>query len=322
MVIGKLKMQSVALLAVSLGCGACFARESSLPLDFSVKPQLFDSEFVTSEEHDSEVSEARLKSGLGLTLASEVLALDVDYEMQSVLKHSAATPANHFSQHIKAVLKSSALNEWFSLDAGLRAATLRRAGGDIYRYKLTPGVSRSLRGLARLSVNYDYLLDKAAAEKAPLENRGYSMLLDGSLQGGRLSWSGRYKTSSTFEDRLVLTKAIEALELKSRYLLRPAMRLELSSAIKHETRYRAAGQDLQTHKRYGAAIAWSPSQRYSLALKVNSLQNSQSDRRDTYGSGTFTWTPRPALELTLDYGHQLVDGSAGLILHTRFDING
>lgn len=322
MVKRKLKLQSTALLVASLGWGACFAQDASLPLNFSVKPQLFDSEFVTSDEDESDVSEARLKSGLGLTLASDVLALDVDYEMQSVLKHSAAAPANHFSQQLKAALKSSALNDWFGLDAGLRAATLRRDGGDIYRYKVTPGVSRSLSGLARLSVNYDYMLDKAAAKKAPLEKRGYSMLLDGSLQGGRLSWSGRYRTSSIFKDRLVLTQAIEALDLKSRYLLRPAMHLELSSAIKHETRFRGAAQDLLIQKRYGAAIAWSPSQSYSLAFKIDSLQKGQRNRRDTFGSGTFTWTPRPALELTLDYGQQLVDGSAGVILHTRFDISG
>ena len=74
--------------------------------------------------------------------------------------------------------------------------------------------------------------------------------------------------------------------------------------------------------RYGAALGWSPSARYILALKVDSLQQLQEQRQEILGSGSISWFPRPDLELKLDYGDQLLQGASGWMLHTRFDLNG
>ena len=68
--------------------------------------------------------------------------------------------------------------------------------------------------------------------------------------------------------------------------------------------------------RYGAALGWSPSARYILALKVDSLQQLQEQRQEILGSGSISWFPRPDLELKLDYGDQLLQGASGWMLHT------
>lgn len=323
MAASTLKNQLFFAWVLSAASAACLGREPALPLNLSITPKLFDSEFVTSASE--EIDEARLHSGLGLKLVSELLAVDVDYKLQSVLKETttanALTP-NALNQQFNAVLKSTALNELFGFDAGIRADTVFRDGRNRYRTKVTPGISRSISDLARFSVNYDYELDKPASKRQPSEKRGYSMLLDGTARGGRLTWSGAYRNASIFEEKLVLTKAVEALDLKSRYLFGPALHVELSSAFRQETLFSGTGQSLLTRQRYGAAFAWSPSEAYSLALKVNSRNDSQSDRRDTYGSGSISWSPRPDLELILDYGDQVAEDDRGWVLHTRFDING
>ena len=328
----KIQRHSILMtsLALCLGSAMSWAQPVGSALNLTIVPQLFDSELLSSES--DQVTRARLHSGLGLSLDSRLFDFELDYRLQGEVKEGAVKPGyalpqqapavNSLSQQFNARLQSTLLNDLFGVDAGVRANTVLLEGGDGYRHKLTPGIARSLSRLARLSVNYDYVLDKPSAQAVEKEGRAYSMVLDGTAQGGRLVWSSSYRNSSEFKDRLVLTRAIEALDLKSRYQLASSMHVELSSALRSETKYAGSTPALLREKRYGAAIAWSPSRQYSLAFKMNTREQEGEARRDTFGSGTVSWTPRPDLQFTLDYGDKTADGAPGWMLHTRFDISG
>ena len=107
---------------------------------------------------------------------------------------------------------------------------------------------------------------------------------------------------------------------KSRYLVNPSLQVELSSAVKHETR--GGATEVSTQRRYGAAFDWKPTRTYSLGFRLSSLEKEGGSRRETTGSGRVSWLPRPDLQFILDYGDQVVSGDAGWMLHTRFDLNG
>lgn len=307
-------------LALGLGGSAAWAQPMAAELNLSVEPQ-----FLQFSKVGDRAAQAQLDPGLGLSLDSHLLAFDVDYTLRGVVRepiHSDFAPApaaNSLSQKFNALLHSDLLNELLGADAGLRADTLLLAGGDSYRYRISPGISRSLSSLAKLSLKYDYVLDKSSQQSLAKEKRGYSMALDGSLQGGRLLWSSRYRSTSEFEDRLVLTRAVEALDLKSRYHLGNWMQVEVSSAFKHERKFSGATEKTARENRYGAALAWD---RYSLGFKLNTRERDGLDRRETFGTGTISWFPRHDLEFTLDYGDRIAGDAPGWLLHTRLDISG
>lgn len=304
---------------LTLGSQLCLSQSLLQPLDLAIQPELFSTEFVA--DGPGQLREAHLKSGLDLSLGEDLLALEVGYKLRG--KAAQAQPAALVSQQIAASLDSGVLDELLDLDLGLEALASFREGGDSYHYQLTPGVTRSFSNLARLQLNYDYVLDKPARQALEQERRGYAMLLDGSARGGRLTWSGSYRNTSVFQERLLLTASTEALELKSRYQLADTFHLELSSALRHETRYGELDPQLSSVKRHAAGLGWSPSVRYALALRLNTLdEDRDQQRQEAFGSGSLSWLPRPGLEFTLDYGEQLIEGSAGWMLHTRFNLNG
>ena len=72
----------------------------------------------------------------------------------------------------------------------------------------------------------------------------------------------------------------------------------------------------------GAGLAWSPSQYYSLAVKLNRRSESRDDDEYIFGSGVFSWYPNQDMEFTLSYGDRLVEGSPALMLGTRIDLDG
>lgn len=305
---------------MALCLSAPLAWSDNVPLEVSIEPRLLTPHLVAAADKPGR---ARLESGLDLSLDNPLLALDMDYSMQSLLRDAQARDAattDGLSQQLKARLHSSAINRFLGVDAGITADSLVRDSGDIYRHRVSPGLTRSIAELARLRLNFDYQLDKPAPQKLEKQKRGYSMALDGSLGGGRLLWSGSYSSASTFEDSAVPERAVEALNLKSRYLVNPSLQVELSSAIKHETR--GGATEVSTLRRYGAAFDWKPTREYSLGFRLNSLENGEGSRRETTGSGRVSWLPRPDLQFTLDYGDQVVSGDAGWMLHTRFDLNG
>jgi hypothetical protein len=304
---------------LTLGAQLCLSQGLLQPLDFATPAQLFSTEFLA--DGPGQLREARLKSELDLSLGEDLLALEVDYKLQG--KADQAQPAALVSQQIVASLDSGALEKLLDVDLGLEAQASFRESVDSYHYQLTPSVTRAFSDLARLQLNYQYVLDKAAPLAREQERRGYAMLLDGSARDGRLTWSGSYRNTSVFQERLLLTGSTQALELKSRYQLADTFHLELSSALRHQAHFGEVDPQLSSVKRYTAGFGWSPSARYALAFRLNNLdEQREQQRQEAFGSGSLSWFPRPDLEFTLDYGEQLVEGSAGWMVHTRFDLNG
>ena len=208
------------------------------------------------------------------------------------------------------------------LDADISAGSTIRGGGDGYQYKLVPGFSKSITDLARLSVHYEYGLDKDSADAAEKERMGYSMALGGSAKGGRLTWEGNYRSTEVFGNGADQLQSTELLRFESRYQLAPELSLEVSGTNKDETLYNSGlVDDFYTETRYGAGVAWSPSKHYSVAFKVNKLDETRTDHDQVFGSGTVSWFPQRNLVFKLSYGDQLVEGERGLMFSTRINLN-
>ena len=79
--------------------------------------------------------------------------------------------------------------------------------------------------------------------------------------------------------------------------------------------------DFYNETRYGAGFAWSPSRYYSVAFKVNKLDESRDQQDEVFGSGTVSWFPQRNMEFTFSYGDHLVEGARGVMFSTRIDLN-
>jgi len=279
--------QFLLLTGLGLGlagsCSLSYGQGEELKL--SIEPRLFRSELVTSESQ--ELKAAQLGSGLGLALDSELFEVDLDYQLQSQLTADSDLAGTGLSQTFDARLKSDIFNQ-----------------------------------LANFSMNYAYAMDQPFTVRQLNESSTYGLMLDGSLGGGRLSWSSSYRNASIFKDYATVTEDREVLDLKSRYQLAPSLQLELASAFRQQTRFDGSQENELSEMRYDAGVSWSPTEKYSFAVKVSTLNEEHSRTRETFGSGSISWLPRRDLQLTLDYGDQLVDGSQGWMLHTRFNIEG
>ncbi len=268
----------------------------------------------------NELREARFDSGMGLKLRSELLQFAVDYKIQMQVRDEADGTA--ISQKVGASLHSSALNRFLGLNADIRAGGTFRQGGDAYVYSITPGFSKSFSDLATLSVQYKFSLDQANAKAMEKEKTGYRMGLSGKAQGGRLTWKGNYGSTDVFGGAWQL-QSTELLEFESRYQLAPELRFELSGRSKDETVFDGGLEhDFFNETRYGAGLAWSPSQYYSVAFKVNKRSESRKDHEDVFGSGTVSWFPNREMEFTVSYGDHLVGGARALMLGTKIDLSG
>jgi hypothetical protein len=303
-----------AACALLWGAVSASAEQAAGGVSVSLQPRLFRAELVTTEAQ--RLKEARLKSGLGLALDYGSVELDVDYQLQSLLKEEGALGEDSVSQLLKASLHSSALNKLLGLNAGIKANSVVKAGGNSYRYSVAPGFTKSLSQLADLAVNYQYILGKTSATAVEKEQRGYSVSLKGDLQQGRLVWSGAYRAASTVENNLALARSTEVIDFKSSFQVVPAMHLELSSVFKQEYLPGESGYDTYSEKRYAAAVAWSPSAEYALALRVNRLEDTRYNEPELFGSGTVTWFPQRNHERSLGYGDQLIEGDRGLMFNT------
>lgn len=272
------------------------------------------------KDERNKFQEARLHSGLDLQLRSNLLQFAIDYKAQLQLKDKTSDTA--VSQQVGASIYSNALNRLLELKADIRAGGTIKQGGDAYVYSITPGFSKSFSDLATFSVRYNYLLDQASTRAAEKEKTGYRMGLSGKAQGGRLTWKGDYGSTDVFGDAWQL-KSTELLEFESRYQLAPELRLELSGRSKDETMFnRGLEHDIFNETRYGASLAWSPSQYYSVAFKVNKLSESRKDKQYVFGSGILSWFPIPDLEFTVSYGDRLIEGARALMLGTKIDLSG
>lgn len=303
-------MSALSLLSLS-------AYPGDLHTDLSFTPDLFSVE-VKEDDRDT-VQEARFRSGLGVELRNDLVQFSVDYRVQSQLKESSEKAA--VSQQLGATLYSAALNKLLGLDADISAGSTFKAGGDAYVYSVTPGISKSLAELGDFSVQYVYLLDKANAQALEKEKLGYRMGLNGASADGRLTWRGNYRTTDVYGGVEQL-QSTELLEFESRYQLAPALQFQVSGRSKDETLFDAGIEnDFYTETRYGAGLAWSPSPQYSLAFKVNKLDESRDREDEVFGSGTVSWFPQRNMEFTFSYGDHLVEGARGVMFSTRIDLN-
>ena len=285
-------------------------------LDVSIEPHLFSSELVSS--HDNAPQEARVSSGLELALSNPLLQVSMDYNVQSQVKETEQIQAHAVTQLLDASVQSSALNRILGLDASINAVSKVNTTVDSYRHKVTPGLSTSLNRYADLKLQYEYTLDKASAEATQQERKGLFLGLAGSLQDGRFTWSGNYRSSSVYEDGLMQTESSEQINFTSQLQIVPHMQLELSSGVTYQTDFSGNENEEYAEKRYGAGIAWTPSETYSLAFRVKKLNESRYGEQELLRSGSLSWTPRRDLEFSLNYGDQLVEGERGVMLETRF----
>jgi hypothetical protein len=274
---------------------------------------------VKKDDHDV-LQEARFNTGLGFKLRSELLQFAVDYKVQVQLKDKMDDA--DLSQRVGARFYSSALNRILGLEADVRAGSTIKQGGDAYVYSITPGLTKSFSDLATLSVQYQYMLNQANAKAMEKEKTGYRMGLSGKARGGRLTWKGHYGSTDVSGGAWQL-QSTELLEFESRYQLGPELRFEFSGRSKNETMFdQGLEHDFFNETRYGAGLAWSPSQYYSVAFKVNKLSESSKDNEDIFGSGILSWFPNREMEFTISYGDHPVGGARAFMLGTKINLSG
>ncbi len=294
------------------------ARAESTAMVLSLTPHLLSVE--GKKDKSDALTEARLKSGLGLRVQGDVLQLDVDYDVQVQLNDEADDAA--LSQRLGAKLYSNRLNRLLGIKADIRAGSIMKHTADAYSHSITPGFSKPISDLATLSVQYQYSLDQANAKTMEKEKSGYRMGLSGAARDGRLTWQGNYG-STDVSDHSWRVQSTEFLEFESRYQLVHDLKLELSALSKNETIFNGGlpGDDL-SEVRYGAGVAWSPSQYYSVAVKVNKRRESRGDPESIFGSGVLSWHPNRDMKVTVSYGDHLIGGARALMLGTRIDLGG
>lgn len=269
---------------------------------------------------NTQVREARFNSGLGLDFNSKLLRVSFNYKLQAKARDKADNAT--LSQRFGASLRSDTLNRLFGLKADLRADGTVKQGGGGFSYSVASGLSKDISNLAKLNLQYKYLLDQASAKATQKQKTIYRMGLSGKARDGRLTWKGRYGTTDVFGGAMQL-QSTELLEFESRYQLAPELRFELSGRDRHETKYHAGLEHgLVNETRFGAGLAWSPSQYYSVGLKLNRRSESRLDDADFFGSGVISWFPNEDMEFNLSYGDRLIEGSPALMLDTRIDLSG
>ena len=290
----------------------------SLDTSLNLTPDLFDVQMKPAEGETEGLKEASFGSGLGFALSNSVLQFDMDYRVQSKLRDSSSEA--DVSQRVGASLQSKLLNEILGLNADIRAGSTLRDGG--YVYSLAPGFSKSLADLGRLNVRYEYKLDKPGADSEEKEKTAYSMGLKGATDNGRLDWSGSYRSTDVFGGVEQL-QSTERMAFTSGLQVAPELRLEVSGHSLDETRFEGGLVDeLYTETLLGAGLSWSPSSQYSVAFKVNSLDESRNRTQEVYGSGTVSWFPQRNMAFTLSYGDHLLEGARGVMLETKIDLGG
>jgi hypothetical protein len=297
--------------------GPCLVHGRGLDLSVDLDSLPLATQFTRGEL--GKLREAKVKSGVGVTLGRDWLELDVGYALHG--RSVGGQRDGELTQRVQTRLKSRQLDSLLGVTVGLNTDFVYREGGDAYRHQVQPALSGRLGALARLKVEYRYVLDKPSRFASEQENRGYSLVMDGEYRGGQLSWLGRLSSSDLFDHRDIRTRSTDTLDLTSRYQLLDSLHLELSGALRNQTLSPEQDTRVITERRYGAALGWSPSGRYELGVRFDTVEQGLEPGDGVRGGGSISWYPHPDLELKLDYGHQLVEGSAGWMLHTKFDLS-
>jgi len=279
-------------------------------LDLSVNPG------VTAQNDANKPQ--NVSPGLGFSVQDPFLNVAVDYKFQAQVDESGLSHKDKEAQHLGAALSSRKLDQLLGFRTQVRAASLFR-DGDSYIHRISPGFTRPLAKLATLNLNYQYSLNKPSATAVEQEEQSYSLGLQGSLDDGRLNWSGAWRSADTQVGQ-PLTRTLETFDFRSNYLIAPDIKLELSGAIKQSANIRANSEVYHDETRYGAGFSWAPSQQYSMSFAVNHLTKSQTGEAEILRSGSFNWYPMQDVTFTLNYGDQLVEGAPGVLLTTELDL--
>jgi hypothetical protein len=297
---------------------ACIGGVPNTLLHLDLGPGSLKTEFQAASS--GAAAGARVKTGIDLSLGRQALVLDLDYDL---LGKPADNDLNGvLTQRVQTSVSSRLLDSILGVDVGLITDSRFHEGGEVYRHLVRPGISHEVPGLAQLEIQYEYAVDKASRLGPELTNSGYEVVVDGAFQDGRLSWRGSFSSRQRFSQHDARTGEVEMLGLFSRYQVAHSLHVELSGALRSETRYTDPHPQELSEARYGAAIGWSPSAEYVLGFKVDRFKQAAQARPNVLGSGSISWFPRPNLEFKLDYGDQLVEGQAGWLLQTRWDLNG
>ena len=291
------------------------------PFDVSAAPTLLDTQVIPDDR--DRLSAALVKSGIDLDLGTELFQLDTAYYVHGRLAtDTAATPSDAFSEQLSAKLRSDLLDSLLGVNLGVDAHGVMREGGDVYQSRVAPVMSAPIYDLAKLNVSYEYVLDKPAADAVETIRSGYTVELNGSLPGGRLSWTGRYSNAASFDaESELLGNDLESLSLSSTYQVSNALQLELGAAQESLHALDALAQSTR-QQRYHTALAWSPSPDFSLAINLGLLQHQRLGERDTFGGGQLSWAPLPDLRFKFSYGPQAAADTAGWMFSTRYVFGG
>ena len=291
-----------------LGFGTACAGASNV--DMSIDPGLFQAEKPPEN--------GQLSSGLDMSLRNQLMALDLGYDFEVKMDDEQTATDDNTYQKLGATLRSKPLDRLLGVNTRVQANSLFTTATGGYNHRLVPGFSRRVLDLATLDVNYQYQLNRPNTDAVLQEKQGYSFGLKGSLQGGRLKWSGKYSIDDTYRDSSLLTQSSETYRFQSDYELLPQMQLQLSSALTNKTEFRNANELNFLQTQYGAGLKWMPSEQYSLDFKVNQTGLSHTGEETLLRSGTVSWFPRQDMSLSLNYGDQLVEGAPGVLFNTRF----
>jgi hypothetical protein len=300
-------LSSAVLLAVAPLCLAT-------SLNFTLKPGQVN-------ENSHPLKDDKLQSGLQLAMHNELLKLAVNYNVQATVDDLGAIDNNSAQQRLGATVRSKRLDQLLGGTTQLQTNSLVRTGTDGYSHQLNPAFSRSLLDIATVDIKYGYLLSKASARAAENKTQSYFLGLRGSLPGGQVNWSGAYSSSSTFRDHAAPSLRVENFKFQSEYRVAPTMKLQLFSNIKQQTQLAASQEVSSAESRYGAGLTWIPSGRYSLDLKVDRRDQSQSGEQELLRSGSVSWFPTANMALSLNYGDQLVEGERGIVFNTRLEFD-
>ncbi len=257
--------------------------------------------------------------GLGIVVKDPLLNVALNYRLQTQFDDAGFSHKEQEAQHIGAALSSRQLDRLLGFRTHVRANSLLREGGDIYLHSISPGLSRPLANLATLDLSYQYSLNKPLEEAVEQEEWAYTLGLRGSLDNGRLNWSGAWRSADAQVGQ-PLSRSLESFNFRSDYRIMPEVKLEISSVIQQSTNTRAHSEVSHDETHYGAGVSWEPSEQYSMRFAVNHLTRSQTGEEFLLRSGSFNWHPIQELTFTLNYGDQLVEGAPGVLLTTELDL--
>lgn len=263
--------------------------------------------------------QAGLRSRVDLAVATPLLQLDVDYNLQ--LEDRLASDDEGFSQRIVGTLRSDPLDSWLGVTTLLRSDARLEAAGERFRHRLDSVVTRAFAELGVVEARYRLEVDKAGAERLPARTHSFFVRADGELDAGRLRWGGSFRESRS-EPVVAGAGVVErdVIELNSSYQVLPGLLIDLASRSFQESRPDGNDALARDERRYRAGFSWQPLPDYHLSFAVDRRENLLLSGEELIRSGSLSWRPRPAWNLELRYADRLQRSGAGVLLEANIDL--